>query len=130
MIRPSNDSARDRELRDPAGVSTHPGRVDAGEHGVNETEKQALTGSGVVPCKNDTRYLTSNLESILSQDYPYLECIVVDGGSTDATVDLLKKYGDRIRWVSEPDRGAFDAINRGWQLAKGDILTWLNADDL
>jgi FkbM family methyltransferase len=86
--------------------------------------------SVVVPCKNDARYLTTNLESILSQDYPCLECIVVDGGSTDATVDLLKRHGDRIRWISEPDTGAFDAINRGWQLAKGDILTWLNADDV
>jgi FkbM family methyltransferase len=54
----------------------------------------------------------------------------VDGGSTDGTIDLLKRYGDRIRWLSEPDRGAFDAINRGWQLSKGEILAWLNADDL
>jgi FkbM family methyltransferase len=92
--------------------------------------KSGMTVSVVVPCKNDARYLTANLESILSQDYPDVECIVVDGGSTDATVDLLKRYGDRIRWVSEPDRGAFDAINRGWQLANGEVLAWLNADDL
>jgi FkbM family methyltransferase len=86
--------------------------------------------SVVVPCKNDARYLPSALESILSQDYPHLECIVMDGGSTDGTLDLLERYGDRIRWQSEPDRGAFDAISRGWQLSKGEILTWLNADDL
>jgi FkbM family methyltransferase len=86
--------------------------------------------SVVVPCKNDARYLSCALESILSQDYPYIECIVVDGGSTDGTLNILKHYGDRIRWLSEPDRGSFDAINRGWQLSKGEILTWLNADDL
>ena len=85
--------------------------------------------SVVVPCKNDSRFLDTNLESILGQDYPHIECIVVDGGSTDATLDLLQQYGDRIRWVSQPDRGAFDAINRGWQLATGNVLTWLNADD-
>ncbi|HET9387319.1 MAG TPA: glycosyltransferase, partial [Gemmatimonadales bacterium] len=97
---------------------------------MNETPGVRPTVSVVVPCKNDARYLTANLESILSQDYPHVECIVVDGGSSDATVDLLKQYGDRIRWVSEPDRGAFDAINRGWKLSTGDILAWLNADDL
>ena len=79
---------------------------------------------------NDARYLPQSLESILSQDYTNLECIVVDGGSTDGSIDLLKRYGDRIRWLSEPDRGAFDAINRGWQLSHGEILAWLNADDL
>ncbi len=95
-----------------------------------EAPDARLTVSVVVPCKNDARFLTSNLESILSQEYCHIECIVVDGGSTDATIDLLRRYGERIRWVSEPDRGAFDAINRGWQLATGDILAWLNADDL
>jgi len=84
----------------------------------------------VVPCKNDARYLPSALESILSQDYAHVECIVVDGGSTDGTIDLLKRYSDRIRWLSQPDRGSFDAINRGWKLSQGEILTWLNADDL
>jgi glycosyltransferase involved in cell wall biosynthesis len=86
--------------------------------------------SVVVPCKNDARYLPSALESILSQEYPHLECIVVDGGSTDETIDVLERYGDRIRWLSEPDHGAFDAVNRGWKLSKGEILAWLNADDL
>ncbi|HYM90083.1 MAG TPA: glycosyltransferase family 2 protein [bacterium] len=89
-----------------------------------------LAVSVVVPCKNDAHYLSAALESILSQDYPLLECIVVDGGSTDGTIELLKRYSERIRWLSEPDRGAFDAINRGWQLCHGEILAWLNADDL
>ena len=88
------------------------------------------TVSVVVPCRNDARYLPMSLDSILSQDYPHIECIVVDGASVDPTLDLLEQYGERIRWVSEPDRGAFDAINRGWSLSTGAILTWLNADDL
>lgn len=99
----------------------------AGAHGRAES---LPTVSVVVPCKNDVHYLSGALESILSQDYPYLECIVVDGGSTDGTLEVLQRYGSRIRWLSEPDRGAFDAINRGWQLSIGEILAWLNADDL
>lgn len=86
--------------------------------------------SVVVPCKNEIRYLPYALNSILSQDYANIECIVVDGGSTDGTIDLLKRYGDKITWLSEPDRGSFDAINRGWKLSRGEILAWLNADDL
>lgn len=104
----------------------------ASESRVDDRAELDMTVSVVVPCKNDARYLAANLESILSQDYPQLECIVVDGGSTDETPDLLERYGDRIQWVSEPDRGAFDAraVNRGWQLARGEIVAWLNADDL
>jgi glycosyltransferase involved in cell wall biosynthesis len=90
---------------------------------------QALV-SVVVPCKNDVHYLEGALQSILSQDYPHIECIVVDGGSIDGTIELLKRYGERIRWLSESDNGAFDAINRGWKLSQGEILAWLNADDL
>jgi len=85
--------------------------------------------SVVVPARNESRFIETNIASILSQDYPRIECIVVDGGSTDATLELLQRYGSRIRWISEPDRGAFDAINKGWKLATGEILTWLNADD-
>jgi FkbM family methyltransferase len=86
--------------------------------------------SVVIPCKNDIRFLPEALASILSQEYANLECIVVDGGSTDGTIDLLKSCGDRVTWVSEYDRGSFDAINRGWKLSRGEILAWLNADDL
>jgi len=85
--------------------------------------------SVVVPTKNAAEYLVLVLDSILSQDYPKIECIVVDGGSTDATLDLLAAYGDRITWTSRKDRGSFDAINRGWILSRGQILAWLNADD-
>jgi FkbM family methyltransferase len=85
--------------------------------------------SVVVPTKNAAEYLVGVLDSILSQDYPHIQCVVADGGSTDATLDILASYGDRIMWTSQPDRGAFDAINRGWQTSRGHILAWLNADD-
>lgn len=85
--------------------------------------------SVVVPCLNRAHYLRETLDSILTQDYPDIECIVVDAGSTDGTLDLLRSYGDRIRWISEPDNGAFDAINKGWKMSSGEVLAWLNADD-
>jgi glycosyltransferase involved in cell wall biosynthesis len=86
--------------------------------------------SVVIPCLNRAHYLIPTLESVLQQDYPQIECIVVDGGSNDGTVEILRQYGDRIKWVSEPDNGHADAINKGWQMSRGVILAWLNADDL
>jgi glycosyltransferase involved in cell wall biosynthesis len=87
------------------------------------------TVSVVVPTLNRRSYLEDTIDSILEQDYPSLECIVVDGGSTDGSVELLSDYGDAIRWISEPDDGHADAVNKGWAMASGDILAWLNADD-
>ncbi|MDQ2974278.1 MAG: glycosyltransferase [Acidobacteriota bacterium] len=86
--------------------------------------------SVVIPCLNRAHFLIPTIESVLQQDYPHVECIVVDAGSTDETVDILKGYGDRIKWVSEPDNGHADAINKGWRMAGGEILAWLNADDV
>lgn len=86
--------------------------------------------SVVIPCLNRANFLGPTIESVLQQDYPYLECIVVDGGSTDNTLEILKSYEGRIKWVSEPDGGHADAINKGWRMSAGDILAWLNADDV
>lgn len=88
-----------------------------------------LTVSVVVPCLNRAHFVGQTIESILKQDYPHVECIVVDGGSADGTVQILRSYGDKIKWVSEPDGGHADAINKGWKMSAGDILAWLNADD-
>ncbi len=90
----------------------------------------AMFVSVVVPCLNRAEFLRPTIESILSQDYPSIECIVIDGGSTDGTIEILESYGDRIRWVSEPDTGHANAINKGWRMGRGELLAWLNADDI
>jgi glycosyltransferase involved in cell wall biosynthesis len=86
--------------------------------------------SVVIPCLNRAHFLSPTIDSILGQDYPHIECIVVDGGSKDGTLEVLRSYGEKIHWISEPDKGNSDAINKGWRLSHGEILAWLNADDL
>lgn len=86
--------------------------------------------SVVVPCLNRASYLTPTIDSVLKQDYPNLECLVIDGGSRDGTLEILEGFGSRVRWVSEPDDGHADAINKGWKMSRGEILAWLNADDV
>jgi glycosyltransferase involved in cell wall biosynthesis len=85
--------------------------------------------SVVTPCYNMADYLREALDSIFAQDYPNLEVIVVDGGSTDSTLDLLRSYGSRLRWISGADRGPSDAASKGFAMASGEIFVWLNADD-
>ena len=86
--------------------------------------------SVVIPSFNMARYIDETLKSIVNQDYPNIECIVMDGGSTDGTLEILKKYEKQITWISEKDKGQSDAINKGLSKATGDILTYLNADDV
>jgi glycosyltransferase involved in cell wall biosynthesis len=83
----------------------------------------------VTPSFNMAKYLTETIESVLSQDYPRIEYIVVDGGSTDGSLEILERFKDRLCYVSGPDRGPSDAAHRGFRQSHGQILAWLNADD-
>jgi glycosyltransferase involved in cell wall biosynthesis len=83
----------------------------------------------VTPSLNQGRFLRRTIESVLTQDYPNIEYTVIDGGSTDESIDVLKSYQGRIAWISEPDRGQANAINKGFYRSKGNILSYLNSDD-
>lgn len=84
----------------------------------------------VTPTYQHKKYVGKTIESVLAQSYPHVRYTVQDGGSTDGTTELLLGYGDRLDWRSERDAGQADAINRGFQRVSGDIMAWLNSDDL
>jgi len=84
----------------------------------------------ITPSYNQAPYLEETINSVLNQTNPHIEYILIDGGSSDRSVELIKKYSKRISyWVSEKDRGQTDAINKGFALARGEILAWINSDD-
>lgn len=82
----------------------------------------------ITPSFNQGKFIRDTIESVLNQNYKNYEHIVIDGGSTDETVDILKEY-PHLTWISEKDKGAADAINKGFEMADGDVVTWINSDD-
>lgn len=84
----------------------------------------------VTPSYNQGAFIGETIESVLQQGYPNLEYWVIDGGSTDNTIDILRTYGQRINWISENDRGQAHAINKGLQKVSADIVAFINSDDL
>ncbi len=87
--------------------------------------------SVIIACLNASEFIEATLKSIVLQDYSNLELIVIDGGSTDGTLDIIRNFGDAVTYiVSEPDDGHYHAIFKGMSLATGDILCWINADDI
>jgi len=85
----------------------------------------------VTPVFNSARYLEATIRSVLSQRYPNLEYIIIDGGSTDGSTEIIRKYAPQLHaWVSEPDRGMYDAINKGFARSSGELMGWISATDL
>ncbi len=95
----------------------------------NNSEMALPKISIITPTLNRAVYLEQTILSVLNQNYPKLEYLVIDGGSTDETLDILQRYSDHLRYVSEKDQGQSDALNKGLRLVSGDIIAYLNADD-
>ncbi len=125
-------ATKPEEIRDVFGSQTSPGsqtQVLGPTEGWGPGTRTPLV-SIVTPSYNQGRFLKRTIESVLNQTYPHIEYLVMDGGSRDESVDVLRSYGKRFRWVSEPDNGQSHAINKGLAQARGEILAYLNSDDI
>jgi hypothetical protein len=99
------------------------------EDGANRGDWPRITL--VTPVWNSARYIEQTIQSVISQQYPNLEYFIVDGGSTDGTVDIVRKYEPQLSgWVSEPDNGMYDALNRGFARSSGELMGWISATDM
>lgn len=92
--------------------------------------KESVKIGIVVPCFNAEKTIRETLISIIEQGYSDLDVVVVDGASTDATLDIIKEFEGAVRWVSEPDSGQTEAINKGFRMIDAEIVKWVNADDV
>lgn len=97
---------------------------------MKEIKDQSLKLSVIVPTLNQGKYISETIDSILAQNYPNVEILVMDGGSTDETISILKSYSNLITWRSEKDEGQTNAINKGLKIATGEVLCFLNSDDI
>lgn len=85
----------------------------------------------VTPVYNQVDFIEQTILSVINQGYENLEYIIIDGGSTDGTLDIIKTYESKItKWISEPDTGMYDALNKGFALSTGDVMAWINSDDI
>jgi cellulose synthase/poly-beta-1,6-N-acetylglucosamine synthase-like glycosyltransferase len=114
--------------------ASHPSRIDGGMRTCGRFHKTSKPGLPLVSIitivYNGARYLEKTIQSVLNQTYDNIEYIIIDGGSTDGTLDIIRKYEDQIAyWMSEPDKGISDAFNKGIQVSSGEIIGIINADD-